>query len=57
MEKEFRNKKIPEIRGIKLKEFIKRLKKLLTDGDYYGDRSFTHLFKQIDKLAGDKLTS
>ncbi len=36
-----------------VKEFIQRLKKLLTNGDYYGDRSFTDLFKKIDKLAGD----
>jgi len=31
------------------------LKDLLTDGSYYGDHSFTQLFKEIDKLAGDKL--
>ena len=41
--------------GSDVKEFIKRLKKLLFDGDYYGDRSFTDLFKKIDKLAGEDL--
>jgi len=38
-----------------VKQFIKDLKDLLTDGSYYGDHSFTQLFKEIDKLAGDKL--
>jgi len=36
-----------------IKQFIKDLKKLLIDGSYYGDRSFTDLFKRIDKLAGE----
>jgi len=41
------------------KAFIEKLKDLLKDGDYYGDRSFTDLFKRIDKTAeeefGDKI--
>lgn len=47
--------RIVYVHATDIKEFIKRLKKLLTDGDYYGNRSFTDLFKRIDKLAGDKL--
>lgn len=37
------------------KKFIKLLKKLLLDGEYYGYISFTDLFKKIDELAGDNL--
>ena len=36
-----------------VKEAVDKLKKLLVDGDYYGDRSFTDLFKRIDKIFGD----
>ncbi len=39
-----------------VKEFIKKVKELLVDGDYYGDRSFTDLFKKIDNLAGEELS-
>jgi len=38
-----------------VKQFIKDLKEMLTDGSYYGDNSFTQLFKEIDELAGEKL--
>ena len=41
--------------SVDVKEFIKKLKELLINGNYYGDRSFTDLFENIDKLAGDKL--
>ena len=34
------------------KLFIRLLKVLIIDGNYYGDRSFTHLFKEINKLSG-----
>ena len=37
-----------------VREFIRRLKNLLLEGDYYGDKSFTKLFIEIDKLAGEK---
>jgi len=40
--------------SVDVKEFIKKLKELLINGNYYGDRSFTDLFENIDKLAGDK---
>jgi len=36
-------------------DYNEKLKDLITYGNYYGDRSFTHLFKQIDNLSKEVL--
>ena len=33
---------------------IKQIKRIIMDGNYYGDYSFTKLFKEIDDILGKK---
>lgn len=38
-----------------IQEAVKKLKDVLVDGNYYGDKSFTSLFEKIDKIFGEEL--